>query len=398
MSNSVIKYGDAISLQNNYNDWNGGYLAIATPDNIDNWTKYITLTVDTPYLRSEKGPNQAIGLWQILPLNATPDGAKVKSGDIITLKSLYVCDGGWLAVYNDASLASHPNALYRANTSKLEPAVAQALQWQIIIPGASSGTALTENEPVVLINQFKDKTSSHGPSFLDINLVPKAGDTGERYFTFTSEDESRKKTTGMWRINCVPNPCQPVSPQPDPCHKDEPGDNGKCGGKHGGGCHHSHFHGGTHHHHHCDSGPHTVHSNTGPGDSDDPCRCGKCGGKCGDSPQGGRQCFSLPANTDFGLNVLINSGALQTINVFIDDKKVDTLTGNGVGNVNPGAKTYKSGSGKVCIEVWANGKMSPLRYADNPLDSKPGMAIIGTEDGSDNDYNDAIVILNWGLN
>jgi mannose-binding lectin len=138
----------------------------------------------------------------------------------------------------------------------------------------------------------------------------------------------------------------------------------------------------------CDGDPCTDHPK--------PCE-GHCGGKCGDNPQGGRQCFSLPANTKFGLNALINSDSTQTVKVFIDDKQVDTLTGSGLGNVNPGAKTYNSGSGKVCVEVWANGKMSPLRYADNPLDNKPGMVVMGTEDGKDNDYNDSIVILNWGL-
>lgn len=118
---------------------------------------------------------------------------------------------------------------------------------------------------------------------------------------------------------------------------------------------------------------------------------------CGDNPQGGRQNFGLPANINFGLNALINSSVTQTIKVFIDDQLVDSLSDSGIENKNPGAKIYNSKSGKVGLEVWANGKVSGLKYANNPLNNKPGIAILATEDYSDNDYNDTIVILNWPL-
>lgn len=284
MSNSVIKYGDAISLQNNFANGKNGYLAVGPADFADPTThvKWTTVTVKTPTLRGEQTPNMAVGLWQVLHIDGTSDGAEVKSGDMVALKNLHACDGSWLGAYNDASLANHPNALYRANTRTFEVPSKPAVQWQISIPDELPGTSVTENKLVILVNQFT--STPHGTSFLDINLDLKADEKiGEGYFVFTSEDESRKNTTGLWRINCAQNPCQTVSPLPDPCHKDETGDNGKCGGKHGDGCHHSHFHGGTHTHHHCGSGPNTVHSNTGPGDSDDPYCCGKCG----NSPQGG---------------------------------------------------------------------------------------------------------------
>ncbi|WP_240002605.1 fucose-binding lectin II, partial [Photorhabdus sp. S15-56] len=40
---------------------------------------------------------------------------------------------------------------------------------------------------------------------------------------------------------------------------------------------------------------------------------------------------------------------------------------------------------------------SKLRYFDNTLDGKPGTAIIGAENGTNNNYNDCVVILNWTL-
>ncbi|HEY9132113.1 MAG TPA: fucose-binding lectin II [Dyella sp.] len=130
----------------------------------------------------------------------------------------------------------------------------------------------------------------------------------------------------------------------------------------------------------------------------DDCDC-KCGGTCGDNPNGGKKCFKLPANTDFALNALINSAATQTIKVYIDgeDKPSHTLTGSGLKNVNPGQIVAHTKTGQVCVEVSVNGKMSKWRFADNPLDNKPGFIVLGTEDGSDNDYNDTIVFINWGL-
>jgi hypothetical protein len=123
---------------------------------------------------------------------------------------------------------------------------------------------------------------------------------------------------------------------------------------------------------------------------------GGCGGTCGDTSSG-KQCFTIPPNTEFGFTVFVNSQYKDAIHLFIDDQLVDTLTGSGLKNVYLGTKIYNSGKGKVCVSVEANGKPCKLRFVDNPLSGKPGFAVVAAEDSTDNDYNDSFVVLNWPL-
>ncbi|WP_445496215.1 fucose-binding lectin II [Photorhabdus sp. SF281] len=38
-----------------------------------------------------------------------------------------------------------------------------------------------------------------------------------------------------------------------------------------------------------------------------------------------------------------------------------------------------------------------LKYADNPLDEKPGTIVINASNGTNNNYNNSVVVLNWSL-
>ncbi|MCT8346232.1 fucose-binding lectin II [Photorhabdus temperata] len=51
----------------------------------------------------------------------------------------------------------------------------------------------------------------------------------------------------------------------------------------------------------------------------------------------------------------------------------------------------------MCIEITGDGKPCKLRYAYNPLDEKPGTTIIGASNGTHNNYDDSVVVLNWPL-
>ncbi|RAW97810.1 MULTISPECIES: fucose-binding lectin II [unclassified Photorhabdus] len=120
-----------------------------------------------------------------------------------------------------------------------------------------------------------------------------------------------------------------------------------------------------------------------------------CGGTCGTNDTG-KHCFQLPHSIRFGLTAYNNTNIQQTVKVYIDDLLVDTLIGKGTNNP-MATKTYTSGTGKICIAIEGDGKPSKLRYFDNTLDGKPGTAIIGAENGTNNNYNDCVVMLNWPL-
>ncbi|KMW72207.1 photopexin B [Photorhabdus luminescens subsp. luminescens] len=123
---------------------------------------------------------------------------------------------------------------------------------------------------------------------------------------------------------------------------------------------------------------------------------GGCGGIC-DTNDTGKHCFQLPQSIRFGLIAYSNTDIhRQTVKVYIDDLLVDTLTGKGTDNL-MATKAYTSGTGKICIQITGDGKPCKLRYAYNTLDGKPGSIIIGAENGTEGNYNDSVVVLNWPL-
>jgi hypothetical protein len=107
--------------------------------------------------------------------------------------------------------------------------------------------------------------------------------------------------------------------------------------------------------------------------------------------------FTLPANTSFGATVLTNAGYTQAVTINVDGKPIATFTGAGTGDNNLGTKVLNSGSGNVSVTVTANGKVSDLVSSQLILANKLNTAIVGSEDSTDADYNDAIVFLNWPL-
>ncbi|QXF33176.1 photopexin B [Photorhabdus luminescens] len=124
---------------------------------------------------------------------------------------------------------------------------------------------------------------------------------------------------------------------------------------------------------------------------------GVCSGTCGTNDTG-KHCFQLPQSIIFALIAYANTDTPQTVKVYIyiDDLLVDTLISDGQNNL-MATKAYASGTGKVCIEIEGDGKPCKLRYFDNIFDGKPGTAIIGAENGTNNNYNDSVVFLNWPL-
>jgi hypothetical protein len=119
--------------------------------------------------------------------------------------------------------------------------------------------------------------------------------------------------------------------------------------------------------------------------------------RLGDSIMAQQGLFTLPANTNFGVTAFANSSANQTIDVLVDNEVRATFTGNGTDNKLLGSKVINSGKGSVQVKVSANGKASDLVSNQTILTNKLNFALVGSEDGTDGDYNDGIAVLNWPL-
>lgn len=109
--------------------------------------------------------------------------------------------------------------------------------------------------------------------------------------------------------------------------------------------------------------------------------------------------FHLPANIEFGVTVLVNSAGQESVEVFIDDSKspAASFSGTGTQDVNLGTKVINSGKGKVKVAIKCNGKPSAISSNNFSLLDKVYFGIVVSEGGTDGDYNDAIVILNWPI-
>jgi hypothetical protein len=109
--------------------------------------------------------------------------------------------------------------------------------------------------------------------------------------------------------------------------------------------------------------------------------------------------FNLPPNIAFGVTSLVNSAAQQTINVYVDDNPspAATFEGNGTQDKNLQTQVLKSGKGKVRVVVSANGKNSKIGSRQVDIFKKTYFGLVGSEDGTDDDYNDSLVVLNWPL-
>ncbi|MFM0527402.1 fucose-binding lectin II [Paraburkholderia strydomiana] len=119
-------------------------------------------------------------------------------------------------------------------------------------------------------------------------------------------------------------------------------------------------------------------------------------------PSGGGErdgVFNLPPNTSFGVTALVNSSAQQTIAVYVDDNQnpAATFQANGTQDKNLQTQVLNSGKGKVKVVVSANGKPSKLGSRQVDIFKKTFFGLVGSEDGTDNDYNDSLVVLNWPL-
>lgn len=111
--------------------------------------------------------------------------------------------------------------------------------------------------------------------------------------------------------------------------------------------------------------------------------------------------FQLPPGQQFGVTTLINTGASTAVNIYAQnnpDTLLYTVEGTGYPNKTYSGICSTGSNGKVRVEILSNGKpVKTTKFAHHIFDKEPGIAVFAAEDGTDNDYNDAIVILNWPL-
>jgi hypothetical protein len=121
---------------------------------------------------------------------------------------------------------------------------------------------------------------------------------------------------------------------------------------------------------------------------------GDTGGDGGDPTDG---TYNLPPNIRFAVTAIANSSAEQTIQIYVDDKLVATWRDWSLESKNTPTQVLPSGRGKVQVKVSANGKPSLIDGRHVGMAGKTNFFLVATEDGTDNDYNDCLVVINWPI-
>ena len=107
--------------------------------------------------------------------------------------------------------------------------------------------------------------------------------------------------------------------------------------------------------------------------------------------------YNLPPNIRFAVTAIANSAAEQTIQIYVDDKMVAQWRDWSTESKNTQTQVLPSGRGKVQVKVLANGKPSLIDGRHVGMAGKTNFFLVATEDGTDNDYNDCLVVINWPL-
>ena len=107
--------------------------------------------------------------------------------------------------------------------------------------------------------------------------------------------------------------------------------------------------------------------------------------------------FKLPPNAKIGATAFANSAGQQDVTVQIDGAVVARFSGKGTANTLLGSKVFNSGSGNATVTVTSNGKATQVVGAQVVLSDKLNFALVGSEDYTDADFNDGILVMNWPL-
>ncbi|WP_124965981.1 hypothetical protein [Trabulsiella odontotermitis] len=323
-----LRYGDTVKLPNSYNGWNSGNLSTFQPNN---GLKYDVCT--------RCGVRYSEDIWRIESGAGNNFGSEIKNGDIVLLRNLWQCDGGYLQCRGNAS----QNELYQVSTGVLAGPPFQPQQlWQINKEAATSGDIIINGDTVSFRNQYG------ALSFLEtFNAYPKENvahaNTGTLYDVYTSDVS--KSDTGLWKIDKTEDPC----PQQYPDRRDHPNDD------------------------------HRDDSNAGAGDTHP------------------RSIPGLPADTRFTVILVNNENWVRTARLVVDGK--DEQISVPAHQVSSGTFTTSTGNVTLAMVDSQSGPMkTPLAISAIPLGEHGQTIRFGAEkmlDEKMTGYMDIFVHIDW---
>ncbi|WSQ12737.1 hypothetical protein OG604_35930 [Streptomyces sp. NBC_01231] len=115
---------------------------------------------------------------------------ELKYGDAVSLENGY---SNWTGGFLDVTAGSQPGAALAVQTASTAQRSGLSGTWKIAsASGKADGTTVTSGDLVHLVNQYGNT------SYLDVNGVPGAASTGEKYSVHTSATPNRTGTSGEW--------------------------------------------------------------------------------------------------------------------------------------------------------------------------------------------------------
>jgi hypothetical protein len=115
---------------------------------------------------------------------------ELKYGDAVSLENGY---SNWAGGFLDVTAGAQPDAVYAVQTASTAKREGLSGTWKIAsASGKANGTTVVSGDLVYLVNQYGST------SYLDVNGVPGAASTGEKYGVHTSATPNRTGTSGEW--------------------------------------------------------------------------------------------------------------------------------------------------------------------------------------------------------
>jgi hypothetical protein len=176
-----LVYGQTYSIQNSYQNWQGGYLDTRAAGCEGNFLCVSTATV----------PNRdnGSGTWKILSASGKAAGTPVSPGDDVYLLNMHQGNGGYL----DTAYSGCDGNFFCVSTAYSSNRDNGSGTWKILPNGSTNG-AIMEGQPLHLLNGY----ASNNVGFLDIM---GGGCEGNLYCASTSLRWDRDGVgTASWRF------------------------------------------------------------------------------------------------------------------------------------------------------------------------------------------------------